>query len=390
MGAWLLTAGLSRMASSMVLVAIVLHTLTRFGSAPLAGWTAVCAFAPGLIVSPLAGALLDRTGASRAIALDMALSFASRLGFVLADAAGYASPPVLLAATAIWSITSPLSTAGVRVLLPRLVPPDALPRANAIDTVLFAAAEIVGPALAGAISGLAGARIALLTAAILSLGACACAARMQRGETGARGRLLPEAARGLGLVLRDRSLRGLAVAYSAYQAAWGILLIALPVIVIRDLGPDSEGAIGAIWGLSGLAGGLGALLAGKWRVSGRERQIMAVCLLATAAALWPIGASFGVAGAAASAVSTGFLAGPIDVGLLTLRQRRAGPAVLGRVLAVSMSLNLAGLPIGSALGGWLSAWPPLAFAAAALACVLAAGALWGLIPGESRLAAPEA
>ena len=46
-------------------------------------------------------------------------------------------------------------------------------------------------------------------------------------------------------------------------------------------------------------------------------------------------------------------AGPIDVGLLTLRQRRTDPAELGRVLSVSMSLNLAGIPLGSALAGML-------------------------------------
>jgi hypothetical protein len=50
---------------------------------------------------------------------------------------------------------------------------------------------------------------------------------------------------------------------------------------------------------------------------------------------------------------TGFFSGPIDVGVLTLRQRRTDPAWLGRVLTVSMSLNLSGLPLGSAIGGWL-------------------------------------
>jgi hypothetical protein len=50
-------------------------------------------------------------------------------------------------------------------------------------------------------------------------------------------------------------------------------------------------------------------------------------------------------------MAVGQLAGPIDVGLLTLRQRRTDPAELGRVLSVSMSLNFAGFPIGTALAG---------------------------------------
>jgi len=38
---------------------------------------------------------------------------------------------------------------------------------------------------------------------------------------------------------------------------------------------------------------------------------------------------------------------------LTLRQRRTDPRQLGRVLSISMSLNLAGFPLGSAVAGML-------------------------------------
>ncbi len=65
---------------------------------------------------------------------------------------------------------------------------------------------------------------------------------------------------------------------------------------------------------------------------------------------------------------------------LTLRQRRTDPAELGRVLSVSMSLNMAGGPIGSAVAGVLVTWSlPATFVVAALASVLAAGAV-ALIP----------
>ena len=73
-------------------------------------------------------------------------------------------------------------------------------------------------------------------------------------------------------------------------------------------------------------------------------------------------------------------AGPVDVALLTLRQRRTDPAELGRVLSVSMSLNLAGIPLGAALAGTLIPRSlPATFAAAALASLLAAAAV-ALVP----------
>ena len=48
---------------------------------------------------------------------------------------------------------------------------------------------------------------------------------------------------------------------------------------------------------------------------------------------------------------TGFLNGPLDIALFTLRQRRTDPAWTGRAFAVSMSFNYVGIPIGSAIAG---------------------------------------
>ncbi len=73
----------------------------------------------------------------------------------------------------------------------------------------------------------------------------------------------------------------------------------------------------------------------------------------------------------------GFLNGPLDVAMFTLRQRRTDQAWMGRAFAVSMALNFSGYPFGAAIGGalvGLGVGIPLAAAAAftALAAVLAA------------------
>ena len=108
-------------------------------------------------------------------------------------------------------------------------------------------------------------------------------------------------------------------------------------------------------------------------------------MVLTALAAWPIAASFGVFGLCIGLAIVGLLAGPIDVALLTLRQRRTEPALLGRILAVSMSVNTAGFPIGTARGGVLATWwVPAAFLAAALASLLGALATYALIPLEDR------
>jgi len=149
------------------------------------------------------------------------------------------------------------------------------------------------------------------------------------------------------------------------------------------LGPTANAdlTVGGLWAACGLAGGLGALLAGRMRSTGRERQMIGLSIAAMAVAIYPVAASFGLYGLTVGIILMGFLEGPADVGLLTLRQRRTDPEWLGRVLTVSMSLNVSGLPLGSAIGGWLvthSLSAALVFAA--MASAVAAMATFLLIP----------
>lgn len=59
---------LSRLAGRMFVLAIVLYGVTQVHSTVLAGWLAFAAVAPGLIISPIAGSLIDRVGSAWAIA----------------------------------------------------------------------------------------------------------------------------------------------------------------------------------------------------------------------------------------------------------------------------------------------------------------------------------
>ena len=383
MRALLLATLLSRLAGRMFVLAIVLYALTRMGSPILAGWLAFAAMAPGLAISPIAGALIDRVGSVWAITVDMAASAACVTALIAVDRLGWADPPVLLALTGLFSLTSPLSMAGIRALLPRLVPVTALARANALDTAIHGLTDIVGPASSGAIMGFAGPTAALGTIAVIYTAATLCVGsiRRPRGQLPSVGPLLAQAWSGLLRVVRQPTLRGLAVAYSLYEISWGMLVVAVPVFAARQFAGGAGAAVaGLLWAGVGLVGCIAALIAGHRSTAGRERKVMALGMLATAVSVWPLGAEFGLSGLVVGMMLVGAAAGPIDVGALTLRQRRTDPAELGRVLSVSMSLNMSGGPLGSALAGVLVTWSLSAtFAVAALASMLAAGAV-ALIP----------
>jgi len=385
--ALLCAASLSRLAGRMFAIVIVFHSLAAFGSATLAGWIACAAIAPGLLVSPLAGALLDRTGAARGILIDLTVSAALMLALAVAVGLGVANPWVVLLLVALYALTSPLSWAGIRVLLPRLVPAHALDRANSLDTALYAVVDVVGPSLGGALLGFAGATGAFVAIAMAYGGAAVCFAFVGSAAPAPSSQgLIADAFEGVAIVFRRRLLRGLTIGYTLNMATWGILIVAIPAFMAQRSGTGTwEASTGLLFTVAGLAGGIGALVAGHLRILGREVGVMAACMALTALAAWPVAGGFGVIGIGAGLTIAGFLAGPIDVGLLTLRQRRTEPEKLARVLAVSTSVNMAGFAVGTALGGILAAWSFSAtFVAAALTSLLAAMTTWGLIPKEDR------
>ncbi len=335
---------------------IILHALSRFGSHEFAGWLSFAGMVPGLIVSPVLGALLDRVGAQRAIVMDLIVSSVLVATLVIVDVLGLASQSTLLLIGSIYSLTNPLGAAGIRTLLPRLVSAADLDRINAVDTAIYAVVDVLGPALAGALFSFLGgtATFAVVAVAYGIAASCVIPIQLAGGHSNCTGSIWRQAMDGLALVVKEPTLRGLAISYSLYQMTWGALVIVVPVIIgLHFQAPASDRLTGFLWAIVGLSGAVGALIVGRIRRTGRERIVMAIGMGVTAIACWPVAACIGSAGLVIGLVIAGMAAGPIDVGLLTLRQRRTEPSKFGRVLSVSMSLNLSGFPIGSAIAGML-------------------------------------
>lgn len=187
---------------------------------------------------------------------------------------------------------------------PRVVPPAALDRANALDTAIYAVVDVVGPALAGVMAASLGPAAAILLIAAAYAGAAIFMSFVLHlpGLARSQASIWQQAMEGIRMVAAQPTLRGLAISYSLYQVTWGALIVVVPTT-----------------------------------------------------AAWPVAGEFGLGGLVAALIVAGIASGPIDVALLTLRQRRTDPRQLGRVMSISMSLNVAGFPIGSAIAGTLIA-----------------------------------
>ncbi len=364
LGRILLATLIARTAQSMVGVALVLFTLETYGSSQLAGLVTFAALFPGLLVSPIAGALLDRHGRIRLVMLDYAVELLA-LGLIGSLALVHALPAVVLIGIAtISSFTAILSHTGLRSLFPLLAPEHLWERVNAVDSNGYVMASVIGPPLAaGLVTILGGATALIVIAAAFGLAALPMIGVSDPPtQTTSTGRLLVDAWQGVVYWWRNRTLRGLGFSITVLNFAFGFNTIVIPLIVLRVLGA-SEFAVGLVFAATGVSGVVSALYFGRHDTRGREWRMLVVPMIALAPAyalMLPAAAGWtglwlGLGCLVLSSLIIGVLNGPMDIALFTVRQRRTDTAWMGRAFAVSMAANFLGFPIGAAVGGALAA-----------------------------------
>jgi len=376
---------LVRAGASMWQLALVLFVLQRYGSPSLAGIAVFLAIAPGVLVSPVAGALLDRFGRVRLMVSDYAASAVSLTGIVVL-ANVHAPLWAILALVIFSSLMNPLGTSGSRSLFPMVIPSHLWDRANAVDSMFYMVTTVLGPPLAGAIVAFASPEAAIAATAVVFVAGAATLVGMRDVHAPREDRegLLAEARAGVVYVLRHRALRGLAVGMSVVNLGQGILLVGLPVLVL-ERGYGGPQLVGALWSLMGLSGIASGLLAGRWGSVGRERPMLVGGILGIGAGMGAIATASALSGVVVGVALVGIGGSVMDVALFSLRQRVTDPAWFGRAFAVSMHLNYSGIPVGSALSGPLLAIStPLALAVAVGFALAAAALTFAMVPSSER------
>jgi len=380
---------LARIGQSMVGVALVLFVLKRYGSPELAGLVTFASIFPGLLMAPIAGALLDRHGRTRLIIFDYLVALVS-LALIGTLAILDALPvPLLLLIAVLSSITAILSHTGLRSLFPIIVPRHLWERVNAVDSNGYVVATILGPPIAAILVTVFGGAMALIIIG-LAYGLAAVAligAPDPASIATSSGNLLRDAWEGVRYTVGNPTLRGLGVAMTTINIGGGMVTIVVPLIVLDRL-QAGELAVGAVFAVSGITGMASAFIFGRTDTRGREwtMLVLPMLLMAPTFALLALAANVsvvivGLAVLAAALGSYGLLNGPLDISLFTVRQRRTDPAWMGRAFAVSMAFNFMGFPIGAALAGVLAARSiELAVAVGVGAALLAATFAALLIP----------
>ncbi len=386
LGRVLLGMQVARIAQAMIGVAVVLFALAEYHSPVLAGLVTFASIFPGLLISPIAGALLDRHGRTRFVVLDYAVATTSLFLIGSLSMAHLLPAWLLLAIATLSSLTGPLSATGLRSLLPIMVPSHLWERVNAVDSNGYVVATIIGPPVAAAMVQLVGGAATIMAVGVLFGAAALILTRTPdpETETASSGNLLRDAWQGVLYTWHNPTLRGLGFSISIVNLAGGMTSIVIPLIVLNRLG-ENEAMVGAVFALQGLGGMGAAFVAGRMDTRGKERALIVLPMLGWAPVLALLLLHEGLLPVAISMFLSGLLNGPLDIGMFTVRQRRTDPAWMGRAFAVSMAFNFAGYPIGSSLSGWLATESIDATILLGVGACLVAGIIaWLMIPAADR------
>ncbi len=346
-------ATLARVSDEMFSVGVVLLVLDRTDNAGLAGLAVAAITLPSLISGPLLGAWLDLTGRRRRLMVaDQLLITTMLITLVLVVGHGpnWLIPLVVLMA----GLTYPLSFGGFTSFIPAIVPEDLLAPANALETTSFNSALVIGPALAGTLSGAFTPATPLLVEAALSLVALVLILRIpgldRRGQRDGERTLLGVAAAGIRQILSVPELRGITFAAAIGLGGLGLMTVTFPLFAVEHLGGARSDA-GFMWAAFAAGSTVGALaLVRLQRRIPPERIVLAGYALFGAAMLtWPLADSLAVL--LVLIAVAGLADGPALAAQFAVRQQVVPPSLYGQVFTTAAGLKVGSFAMGAALAG---------------------------------------
>jgi hypothetical protein len=337
---------------SMVAVAWLAVQIAPPGSEGVWTGLAVAAYSlPSTLGAAVFGRLVRGFSGTRLVAVDATLRAVALGTIAVLAVAGSLAPAGYVALLAVSSLLHAWGNAGTYTLIAEQLPDDDRVAGNALVSTFTQAAMVVGPALAGAVTALAGPGW-VIGADALSFAILAASCWLVRGHAGATAPVTvaeDAAAGGWRTIVRQPRLLGLISVTCAFYFLYGPVEVALPIHVAADLG-GSPGLLGAFWavfGVGAVAGGLGAGLL-------RNRPLWAVVvtiIVGWGASLLPLGLSDAVLPGLVGFAFGGLVYGPFTAISTALFQRACAPHVLSRVLATRTALTTPSTAFGMLLGG---------------------------------------
>ncbi len=339
------------------------YTLT--GSPILLGLVGAVQFLPTMLLSVFAGALTDRLVKVKAVlATQTVLTLGSAVlaALVFTHTATY---PVLLAVALVTGLANTLDFPSRQSMVSELVGPDLMMNAIALNSSLFNAARIVGPALAGLVMGAWGIGWCFALNTLSFLPAIGVLLRLPQQPPRTNAHRLTHAVRqGVRYVLSERPLRNVLIAVALMSVLGFNFTVLLPVLIKQTLGlgETEYGLLMSCMGAGSLAAAL--TIAARSR-RGPRTAILGWAPLATGLLFLGLAWTRWFPLIAGLMVAVGFSNVAFFTTANSFLQLNTKPEFRGRITAY-YSLLFGGLtPVGNLVAGGLveAGGPALGFAA---------------------------
>lgn len=329
-------------------VALTLFLLPRGDAATAIGLVLGAMSVGGIVSLLIGGALADRHRRTRIVVLSDLVRVAGLLGLLAVGREG--GLPSLGLFAAITGVGGGLYRPAYGALFPALVPPEAIPSANAARSLTNRFATIVGAALAGVLVAATNPVVVMWLDAATFLVSVATMLAIREAPLPVRsaGSAWQDVVDGLRFV-RRRSWLSAVMLQGTAQVAFVIspVQVALPIVV----GTESEAWLGYVVAAEAFGALVGATLAASLRPE-RPGRLSVLALLLQLPQLLALGWMSSVAIVAAASVLAGFALSVFGVLWVSALQTRVVNEQLGRVMSLD-ALAATGLaPVGLGVAGW--------------------------------------
>lgn len=339
-------------------------TIWAFGESGRATDLALIGFfflAPMLLLSPTAGALVDRHDRKLMMMLSDLASGLMTIVVLILYSSGLLEIWHLYITSAVsgafQAFQWPAYSAAISVMLPK----EQYARANGMTALGESASGILAPLLAGAALGLFGLTFVLIVdivTFVLAIGALLLVRipsppRTDSGTEG-QGSIWRESAYGFRYIFRRPSLLGLQIVFMAGNFLSGIGLTLMAPMILARTG-NNELIFGSVQSVGAVGGVVGGLLMSLW--GGPKRLVHGVLLGWLASSLLGqtlLGLGQDVIIWAAAAFFLSFFAPIINGSNQAIWQAKVAPDVQGRVFSVRRLIAWVSAPLASLVAGPLA------------------------------------
>jgi MFS family permease len=351
--------------------AVGIWVLEKTGSTTQYAFIFICMAVPALLLAPFAGALVDRWDRRKVMIAADALAAFTVLGLGVLLYLDALKLWQIYVAAGLQAISTGFQVPAYMASIPLLVPKEQLARANGMVQTAFAAAQIVGPALAGvlvstiSLYGVLFVDFVTFVASIIALVVVAIP-RPAGAADEEQPALWHEAAEGFRFVRERAGLLGLLTLFGFTNFLFGIVSILITPMVLAFTNAAGLGMQMSVGGCGLLLGGI---LMSAW--GGPKRRIHGV--LASTAFAGVMLAAHGLRAEIWFVSAMGFLffiSLPImNASQDSIWQTKVPAALQGRCFAIQRVLSEAAMPVGFCIAGPLAdrVFEPLLMPGGALA-----------------------